>query len=117
MSLNNLIGEGSVFDYIVNTARVRVLVSDTQPDNVEIILFRDIVAQEPNETFTLTLNPLVTPNPREGLFFKDTIQVTIVDSDSKDACFWTINFVTNYVLQLESLEHIPRAFFSHCSVV
>ena len=64
---------------------MRAIVSDTQRDYVDIILLRDFVAQEPNETFTLTLNPLVAPNPREGLFFKDTIQVTIVDSDGKDA--------------------------------
>ena len=55
-----------------------------QIDNVVLILRVDAVAQEPNETFNLTLNPLFAPTPREGLFFQDTIQVIIVDSDSKD---------------------------------
>ena len=43
----------------------------------------DTIAQEPNETFTLTLDPTTAPTPRGGLFFRDAIQVTIVDSDSK----------------------------------
>ena len=51
------------------------------------VTFRvDAIAQEPNETFTLTLDPAtVAPTPREGLFFQNAIQVTIVDSDSKAA--------------------------------
>ena len=76
---------GESFDYAVSTSRVRVL-TNGQTDNVAFILRVDSVAQEPNETFNLTLNPLVAPTPREGLFFLDTIQVTIVDSDSKDSC-------------------------------
>ena len=46
----------------------------------------DTIAQEPNETFTLTLDPFQTvlDTPRDGLFFLDTIEMTIVDNDSKD---------------------------------
>ena len=77
------IGEGSQFDYTVDTLRVRAL-ANGQTDNVALTLRVDAVAQESNETFNLTLNPLRAPTPREGLFFLNTIQVTILDSDSKD---------------------------------
>ena len=80
----NLLGMGLGFDYTVDTATVRALFSATQPANVDIVLRIDAIAQEPNETFTLTLIPVSAPTPRAGLFFKDTIQVTIVDSASKD---------------------------------
>ena len=74
-------GEGSQFDYTVNTLRARAL-ANGQIANVVLTFRVDSIAQEPNETFTLTLDPLVQPNPREGLFFQNTIEVTIVDSDS-----------------------------------
>ena len=57
-----------------------------QTDNVVLTLRVDAVAQEPNETFNLTLNPLRAPTLMEGLFFLNTIEVTILDSDSKDDC-------------------------------
>ena len=78
----SITAEGSQFDYSVNTLRVRAL-ANGQIQNVVLTFRVDTVAQEPNETFTLTLNPLVAPIPREGLFFQNTIQVTVVDSDSK----------------------------------
>ena len=79
-------GEGSQFDYKVNTLRTRALANGAVASVV--LTFRmDRIAQEPNETFTLTLDPLVAPNPREGLFFRNSIEVTIRDSDSKEnAC-------------------------------
>ena len=43
----------------------------------------DNISQEPNETFTLRLDPDIPLPPMDGLFFRDTIQMTIVDSDSK----------------------------------
>ena len=60
------------------------------PDNVVVTFRVDTIAQEPNETFTLTLNPTQTAldEPRrDGLFFRDTIQMTIMDSDSKDIMY------------------------------
>ena len=78
----SIVGEGSLFDYTVNTLRARAL-ANGQIQNVVLTFRVDSIAQEPNETFNLTLNPAVAPVPREGLFFRDTIQVTIVDSDSK----------------------------------
>ena len=77
------VGEGSQFDYTVNTLRARAL-ANGQISNVVLTFRMDSIAQEPNETFTLTLDPLIAPNPREGLFFRNTIEVTILDSDSKD---------------------------------
>ena len=76
-------GEGSQFDYTVSTLRTRALANGTIASIV--LTFRvDSIAQEANETFTLTLVPLVSPNPREGLFFRNTIEVSIVDNDSKE---------------------------------
>ena len=66
----------------MNTMRVRAI-ADGQISNVVVIFHVDSIAQEPNETFTLTLDPVVAPNPREGLFFQNTTEVTIRDSDSK----------------------------------
>ena len=76
-------GEGSQFDYTVNTLIVRAL-ANGRSQNVVLTFRVDNIAQEPNETFILTLNPVVQPTPRVGLFFRDSIEVTIVDSDSKD---------------------------------
>ena len=67
----------------MNTLRARAL-ANGQISNVVLTFRVDSIAQEPNETFTLTLDPLVAPNPREGLFFRNTIEVTIRDSDSKE---------------------------------
>ena len=73
-------GEGPQFDYTVNTARAKALAGG-QIEYVMLTFRVDSIAQEPNETFTLTLSPLLPPTPRDGLFFQDTIQVTIVDND------------------------------------
>jgi hypothetical protein len=80
--LSIIAGEGSQFDYTVNTMRARAL-ANGQISNVVLTFRVDSIAQEPNETFTLTLDPLVVPTPRDGLFFRNSIQVTIRDSDSK----------------------------------
>ena len=74
------IGESSQFDYTVNTLRARAL-ANGQISNVVLTFRVDSIAQEPNETFTLTLDPLVAPNPREGLFFRNSIEVTIVNDE------------------------------------
>ena len=77
--------EGSQFDYTVNTLRVSAL-PNGQANNVVVTFRVDSIAQEANETFTLWLEPLGGLYPREGVFFRDTIQVTIMDSDSKIYC-------------------------------
>ena len=83
LNLLSIAGESSQFDYTVNTLRTRALANGAI-SNVVLTFRVDSIAQEPNETFTLTLDPLVPPNPREGLFFRNTIEVTIRDSDSKE---------------------------------
>ena len=83
LNLLSIAGEGSQFDYTVNTLRTRAL-SNGQISNVVLTFRVDSIAQEPNETFTLTLDPVVAPNPRVGLFFRNSIEVSIVDSDSKE---------------------------------
>ena len=80
--LSIIVGEGSQFDYTVNTVRVMAL-ANGQINNVALTIREDTIAQEPNETFTLILIPSVAPIPREGSFFLNTTQVMIVDSDSK----------------------------------
>ena len=67
----------------MNTLRARAL-ANGQISNVVLTFRVDSIAQEPDETFTLTLDPLVAPNPREGLFFQNTTEVSIVDIDSKE---------------------------------
>ena len=83
IKLLSITGEGPQFDYTVNTARARALAIGAT-SNVVLTFRVDSIAQEPNETFNLTLRPFVEPTPRAGLFFQDTIQMTIVDIDSKD---------------------------------
>lgn len=50
-------------------------------ESVRVTFNVDGIAQEPNETFNLTLNPVQTQ--RDGLFIQNTTQLTIIDSDSK----------------------------------
>ena len=57
------------------------------PDSVTVVFPVDAIAQEPDETFTLILNPLVPQTLREGLFFRNTTQVTIVNEESKNPLF------------------------------
>ena len=80
LNLLSIAGEGSQFDYTVNTLRTRAL-ANGQISNVVLTFRVDSIAQEPNETFTLILDPVVAPNPREGLFFQNSIEVTIVDNE------------------------------------
>ena len=87
INLWSIAGEGRQLDYTVNTVQVRALFSATQPDNVVVTFHMDAIAQELNETFTLTLIPLVQPTPRRGLFFYDSIQVTIIDSNRKSGWY------------------------------
>ena len=100
-NLLSITGEGSQFDYTVNTLRARAL-ANGQISNVVLTFRVDSIAQEPNETFTLTLVPLVAPNPREGLFFQSSIQVTIRDSDSKENYqIYTIILVNAFIVRVK----------------
>ena len=78
-------GEGPQFDYTLNTLTARALFRVPTPVDVVVTFRVDDVAQESNETFTLTLVSSAPLTLREGLFFRDTIEITIVDSDSKES--------------------------------
>ena len=58
--------------------------SNGQIQNMMFTFCVDTITQEPNETFTLALNPLVQTTPRVGLFFRNTIQVMVVNGDSTE---------------------------------
>ena len=88
--MNKLLFITGASDYTVNTARTAALVSG-RIMNVVLTFRVDTIAQEPNENFTLTLVPsinLMTAGLQgEGIFFRDTIEVTIIDNDGKDNTF------------------------------
>ena len=75
--------QGSSMDYTVGTSRVRILAGSTTPDSA-IVTFRvDAIAQEPDETLSLQLLPLISGPTSDEIFFRDSITLTIVDSDSE----------------------------------
>ena len=53
-------------------------------ESVWVTFHEDGIAQEPNEIFQLTLALHAELSPREGLFLRDAIQMTVIDHDSKD---------------------------------
>ena len=88
--MNKLLFLIGASDYTVNTGRTAALVSG-RIMNVVLTFRVDTIAQEPNETFTLTLVPgidLTTAGLQgEGIFFQNTTEVTIIDNDGKDNTF------------------------------
>ena len=65
---------------------VRVIASaPDRVENVVYILRTDSIAQEVNETFTIELVPRAgSSQPTDdGVFFKNTFEITIIDSDGK----------------------------------
>ena len=88
--MNKLLFITGASDYTVNTARTAALVSG-RIMNVVLTFRVDTIAQESNETFTLTLDPSIDLMAEglqgEGVFFRDTIEVTIIDNDGKDNTF------------------------------
>ena len=79
--------EGSGYDYTVSTNQVRFLYRRPDPPEDITFIFRiDAIAQEENETIILelvTTSGTNAPPSGDGVFFKNTINLTIVDSDSK----------------------------------
>ena len=57
----------------------------TPPDNVAFTFLVDAIAQEPNETLSVELVPTATTTLPTGdaVFFRNTLNMSIVDSDSK----------------------------------
>ena len=80
-------GEGAGFDYIVTTGQVRFLyLRPDLPDNVTVFFRPDAIAQEIRETLNVGLvlasGSGALPTGR-GVFFRNTITMTIIDSDGK----------------------------------
>ena len=81
-----LTGEGAGFDYTVSTTTVRALFRrPTPPDDVLFIFRMDAIAQGDDETLALELVPLTTLPTGSGVYFRNTLSMTIVDSDGKIA--------------------------------
>ena len=77
-------GEGAGLDYTVSTTQVRALFNRPTPPDYVLFIFRmDAIAQEENETLTLQLNPVATVLTGRNVFFKHSINLTIIDSDGK----------------------------------
>lgn len=66
-------------DFQVAPTSVRV--TPTKPAIVQVTFTRDNIALEPNETVRLRFTPRFTPPIGEILL--DTIDITIIDTDSK----------------------------------
>ena len=67
----------------------------TPPDNVVFTFHVDAIAQEPNETFFLELVPTATTTLPTGdpVFFQNTLNMSIIDSDSKrllNSCLYSL---------------------------
>ena len=79
-----LIGESP--DVTVLTSEVRF--DSSQPQEVEVIFRTDGIAQEDNDTVTLELVPLSTTSVPSGenIFFLDTIDIIIIDTDGEYIC-------------------------------
>ena len=87
---NHIAGEGANFDYTINTNQVRALFRrPTPPDNVVFTFRVDAIAQETDESLSLQLVPTAqtTLPSGDGVFFRDTLSMMIVDSDSKSSIF------------------------------
>ena len=76
---------GCGFDYTVNTVRARILFQPPdQFDNVVFTFRVDTIVQEVNETLDLQLVPVPGVSlPSSDSFFRNTLNMTIIDSDSK----------------------------------
>ena len=73
------------------------------PQNLFVTFFEDGVAQEPNETFTINLEPtfssLESVPSGEAVFFVRSVKMTIVDSDRKNLkLMFTLNYSTESMM-------------------
>lgn len=88
-------GEGSNLDYEVNSAQVTFNAANS---SVNVALNQDNVALEPNETFTLELDPTGTLSVL--FFIMNTINITIVDSDGEIQCCFDYTYQLSLRLQI-----------------
>lgn len=73
---------------MINTAEVRALFHSPDPQDVMVVFRADSVAQESDESFTLELVPSSSTSlpTGESVFFRRTIDMTIIDSDGEYTC-------------------------------
>ena len=79
-----LIGESPDVTVLISEVRF----DSSQPQEVEVIFRTDGIAQEDNDTVTLELVPLSTTSVPSGenIFFLDTIDIIIIDTDGEYIC-------------------------------
>ena len=84
---------------MIVTSEVRLSYYDTQPSTVNVSFLTDDSAQEYNETVTLVLVPLPTTNlPKgEAVFFLNTTDMTIVDTDGE---YIMLNYIANIIVSV-----------------
>ena len=74
-------------DYAVNTTEVRFLFSRPTPQTIMVNFLVDSIAQEMNETLSLTLQldptSAISESSSTEVYFQNVIQLTIIDNDSK----------------------------------
>ena len=76
--------EGAQYDYTISSTTLRVLsFRPDPPEEVSFIFHVDAIAQEENETLTLQLEPNSTIPTGRNVFFRNTINLTIIDNDGK----------------------------------
>ena len=76
----------SIGDFMIGTGEVRISYENSDPEIVAVHFYVDSIAQEGNETFTMKLVPshsLIIMPSGESAFFRNTIDMTIIDSDGK----------------------------------
>ena len=70
---------------MIDTGEIRISYENSDPEVVAVHFYVDNVSQEGNETFTMELIPshsTILPNG-ESVFFLNTIDMTIIDSDGE----------------------------------
>ena len=88
-------------DYTVSTNRVRALFRRPDPPDEVLFIFRmDAIAQEESETLTLELKPLSSIPTGRNVFFKSTINLTIIDSDGESLVSFVLDFHSTWTIIL-----------------
>lgn len=74
-------------DYTVNNTEVRFLFNRPAPQTIMVNFLVDFIAQEINETLSLTLQldptSTIPKSSSTEVYFQNVIQLTIIDNDSK----------------------------------
>lgn len=73
------------FDFVINTNEVEISFGNSTPVNIEVTFFLDDVALESIEIVNFELIPFrgISLPSGEGIFFRSTVEVLIIDSDGE----------------------------------